>query len=346
MDWKGALVDNWPYKVAALALAVLLWFNVSANQDRMEQSVTTRLEFDVQDREWVALEAPREVRTVFRGRLGDLLGLPGDAVIRHTIEGVTDSVMTVVLDPSMVDYDRRLDVQPLSVRPSRVEIRFQRIVEKAVPVTVDISARPAEGFTLVGAPIVQPETVTVRGARDEVDAVSHVETEPVSLEGLERSATRQLPVLIPSDLESLSVEPEQVLATLRVDSLVERRLRVRLRAVGTAAAGVALSPDGVEVILRGPGAVVGDLEVRDLTASVRVDAVPDGEQRLPVRVSLPEGVPVTAEASPAAVTVTPVESGTEPPPDTSAAARMARAPARDGARRAVGPGRPPGGAEG
>lgn len=322
MDWKGAVVDNWPYKVAALILAVLLWFNVSADQVRTEQSVTTRLEFDVRDPEWIAVEAPQEVITMFRGRLGDIFDLPVNRpVIRHRIDEVTDSVMTIQLNPSRVQYDPRLSVQPVAVRPSRVELRFQPVAEKRVPVTIDLSATPADGFTIVGMPIVEPESVLVRGARDEVEAVSHVETEAVTAEGLEESATRQLPIRTPSDLATLSVSPERVLATLRVDSLVERRWRVRLRAVGPGASGVSLSPSTVEVVLRGPRAVVEELSVRELTASVEIGDAVDGERRLPVEVVLPEGVEATAEASPATVTVTPVAGPEEAAgaPDTAGA---------------------------
>ena len=306
MDWKAVVVENWPYKVAALALAVLLWFNVSANQDRIERSVSTPLEVDNHDPEWVVVDAPREVRTTFRGLLGDFYDLPVNRpVIHYTFEDVTDSVVALNLDPSMVQYDRQLNVQPVAVLPRRVTVRFQRVVEARVPVTIDLSASAADGFTIVGPPIVEPETVTVRGAESEVRSVSFLETEPISAGDLRGPTTRQLPVRLPSELGTLSVEPEQVLATLRVDSLVERRLRVRLRPVGAAASGVILEPDVVDVILRGPDSIVRDLTVREMSASVMVNELPKGERRLPVEVGLPEGVPVTAEASPAGVAVRP-----------------------------------------
>lgn len=326
MDWKAVVVDNWPYKVAAFALAVLLWFNVSANQDRSDRSVSTRLEFDYHDEDWVAVDAPQEVRTTFRGLLGDFFDLSiNKPVIRHTFEEVTDSVVTVDLDASMVQYDRQLNVQPMRVEPSRVAVRFERVAERRVPVTIDLSASAAEGFTILGPPIVQPETVTVRGAASEVEAISHLETEPISARRLEGSTTRQLPLRLPRNLATLSVEPGQVLATLRVDSLVERRLRVRLRPIGPGASGVTLSPDVVAVIVRGPATVVGDLTVREMTASVTVDEIPEEERRLPVDVDLPEGVPVTAEASPSSVTVRPAPPEEGAPPDTTAGSPSSRA---------------------
>lgn len=327
MDWKGAFLDNWPYKAAALVLAVLLWFNVSADQDRTEQTVATRLVLEFTDEEWVPVEVPREVRTTFRGRLGDILALPGDVAIRRTIGEVEDSVVTVDLEPSMVEYDRRLAVQPVAVRPSRVEVRLHPRASKRVPVAIDLTASATAGHTIVGDPVIEPESVTVRGARGEVEAVTHVETEPIVIEGLEASTTRQIALRPPEDGATLQVEPDRVLATLRVDSLAERRFRVRLRADGPAASEVTLSPTEVEVILRGAAAELRDLSVREMTASVYVEEPPEGEATRPVEVSLPEGVSATAEVVPASVSLRPVGSagpagadgGTSP--DTTGAGR-------------------------
>lgn len=321
MDWKSALLDNWPYKAAALVLAVLLWFNVSADQDRTEQTVTTLLVFEFTDEEWIPVETPREVRTTFRGRLGDILALPGDVAIRRTIEAVEDSVVTVDLDPSMVEYDRRLAVQPVAVRPSRVEIRLQPRAAKRVPVAIDLTAAPADGHTILGDPVIEPESVTVRGARGEVEAVTYVETEPVAIEGLAASTTRQVAIRTPEGRGTLSVEPDRVLATLRVDSLAERRFRVGLRAVGPAASEVSLSPAEVEVILRGAATELSGLSVREMTATVYVEEPPEGEARRPVEVTLPEGVSATAEVVPASVTLRPAGAGEAGPSEATPGGR-------------------------
>lgn len=308
MDWKAAFRQNWPYKVAALVLALLLWFNVSADEDRTEQPVSTRLEFDFRDERWVAVDVPEEVRTIFRGRLRDIFELPASRpVIRRTIESVEDSVVRVELDPGMVQFDRRLSVQAVSVRPSEVQLRFEPVEEKRVPVTIDLTAAAAPGFTVVGNPIVQPESVTVRGARSQVAAISHLATEPVTLRDLREPTTRQLPLERPEGLERLAVEPAQVLATLRVDTLVERRLRVRVRAVGEGAEGVSLSPADVEVRLRGPRGVLAAVTPEDVTATVELLRAPAGRERLPVTVYLAPGVWATAEPVPPLVLVSPAE---------------------------------------
>ncbi|MFQ5678512.1 MAG: YbbR-like domain-containing protein [Gemmatimonadota bacterium] len=308
MNWKAVLRDNWPFKVAALVLAVLIWFNVSANQDRTEQEVVSRLEFDVQDENWVAVQVPREVRVTFRGRLGDILNLPVNRpLIRRTLEEVADSVVRVELDPSMVQYDRRLSVQPVAVRPSGVELHFERVTTRRVPVAPRIGASAAPGYTVLGRPAVQPESVTVRGGRHEIEAIPRVETERISLEKLSQSTTREVALVPPAEASGVSLDPERTLVTVRVDSLVDRRVRLTVRPVGDGAADVVLSPPEVTVLLSGPSSVVRELRAAELVARVEVRTPPTVPVRLPVELSLPAGVQATARADPLAVMVSRAE---------------------------------------
>lgn len=327
VDWQPArsmLLDNWPYKVAALVLALLLWFNVSAEQDRLEQAVRTRLEFEVQDTGWVTVDVPREVRTTFEGRRGEMLSLPFDQpVIRRTIEDVSGPTMEVRLDPSMVSYDRQLSIRPVAVRPQQVQLRFERLEAKRVPVTMDLRASAAQGYTIVGDPAMQPESVTVRGAASEVEAISHLETERVSLEGIRQTLTREVPVRVPDDLATVEAVPSQILVTLEVDTLVERTFSVPVRPRGPGAAGVVVNPPQVRVRVRGARRVLDGLTGGEVGAAVEVPGEVAGQSRLPVHVSLPEGVTATATPDPPLVLVEP-ERATEgaaeegaAPPDTA-----------------------------
>lgn len=308
MDWRSAVTDNWPYKLAALALAVLLWFNVTADEQRQEQGVATRLEFSVEDENWVPLDLPDEVVTTFAGRRGDLFAfaLPGNRpVIRKEILEVADSVVRVPLSPGDVMYDRQLDVRAISVRPSEVRLSFEPMTFRQVPVTIDLEASAADGYTIVGSPVVQPESVVVRGARSEVASVSHAETERVALDELEATVTRQIPLESPAGLATITLDPSQVLLTLEVDALAERRFRVPLEASGPGADAVRLRPDSVNVTVRGGRSTLRDLEAGDISALAVVPDDLEGERRIQIQVRLQEGVDATATAEPSTATAAP-----------------------------------------
>ena len=305
MDWKAALVENWPYKLAAFALALLLWFNVTAGEQQ-PQRVPTELRVVVQDTGWVLAEAPDEVVTTFQGRRGDLLGFSFERpVLRKVVSEVTDSVMRVDLEPRDVVVDPQLQARPVAVQPTTALVRFEPVVTRRLPVAADVRASPASGFTLLGSPLIRPESVEVRGAVSDVESLSEVETEPVSLDGIRTTQTREVPLRLPQDLEGVEVDTSTVLLTVEVDSLVERSLAVPVTIRGPGGEGFTASPGSVRVTLRGPRAVVGRLTAEDVGAVATLESAPEGEEsrRLEVTVELPEGLSVTGTSDPPLVNV-------------------------------------------
>ena len=308
MDWRGALVENWPYKIAALVLAVLLWLNVSAEQGD-EFPLATAVQVEVQDTTWVAVEVnPSRVTTTFRGQRG--LFLPEDPVIRQVIDSVTGPVMEIEVSPRMVrGFDRELNLSPVSVRPQTVEVRLEPRVTRRLPVEPRLELSAGSGYAVLRPVLLQPDSVTVRGAESEVGSLSSFPTEEASLEDLRRTVTRELQLRSPAGLENIGWEPASIMATVEVDSLAERTVRRPLAVRGARAAGAAVTPDSVTVRLRGPSSVVRPLEASAVSAHVRVDSLPGGEAAVPVQVELGRVRQVTAVAEPARATVRPRGEG-------------------------------------
>ncbi len=304
MDWRGILLENWPYKLAALVLAILLWFNVAAER-RQEHAVSTRLVLQVQDPGWVITRAPDRVSTTFQGQGSDIFSLPiNPPVIRRVIDSVTGPDMTVDLSPAMVNFDKDLKVDPVSIHPSQIEVHLERKLSVRLPVTPRVTATAASGFAVVRPIRVQPESVTVQGARSAVSALDSIPTEGVEMDDLGQSVTRELKLEPPTGIPGLDVQPGSVLATVEVDSLVEGSFTVPLAVTGPAADRGRAERDSVAVVVRGPRQAVRALDVSRVRAYVVLDSIPAAGASFPVRVRLPENVQVTASPSPAAVTVT------------------------------------------
>lgn len=302
MDWRSVVLDNWPYKLAAAVLALLLWLNVTA-EERQEFPVPTDLRVDMQDPNWVLVRlVPEQVRTVFQGLRGPVM--PRMPVIRYVVDSVTGPRMELELSPDMVrGYDRELDLRPVGIRPQTVELRLERRVSAKVPVEPRLRLSAAPGFAVIRPVLLQPDSVTVGGAESEVASVSGVRTEEAVLEELRRTVTRELQIRPPEGLDHVDWDPGTVLATVEVDSLVERSVSRPLEIEGAAAGGVRASRDSVRVRLRGPRQDVGAVSPGGIRAYVLVGSVPEEPTRLTVRVELPDGLQLTADADPSEVTV-------------------------------------------
>lgn len=308
MDWRAALVDNWPYKIAALVLAVLLWLNVSAEQSD-DFALPTAVQIEVRDTAWAAVEVnPSRVTTTFRGQRG--IFQPREPLIRHVIDSVTGPVMEIEISPQMVrGFDRETNLSPVAVRPQTVEVRLEPRVSRRLPVEPRLEMSAGSGYAVLRPVLLQPESVTVRGAESEVTSLAGFPTEQASLEDLQRTVTRELQLRPPEGLENLDWEPATIMATVEVDSLVERSLRRPLGVRGDAVDRVVVAPDSVTVRLRGPSSAVRGLEPSAVSVHARVDSVPQEEGTVPVRVEIERNRQVTAVAEPAAATVRPREPG-------------------------------------
>lgn len=309
MNLRSVLLSNWGYKLAALVIVSLLWLNLTADE-RQAQPVGTRLEVDVRDTAWVLVEAPEEVSTIFQGRNRELLNLLIDAPdITVVVDSVHGPTMRVELEPSRVRHNRELDVRPTSVVPSAVTLQFERRAERRVPVVPDLDAQPASGFTILRPLSVSPDSVTIRGPASEVERIGRVATRRIRLEELEHPMMRDLPVELPAGARAVSVEPTSVLVTVDVDSLVIRRVRLPVRVVGPGSDRVRARPDTVSVVLRGAASAV-ERQVAELDAVVaELTARPAAPVRVPLRVELTGTGFVSADFSPAEVTLSPTGGG-------------------------------------
>ena len=308
MDWRQALIRNWPYKIAAITLSVLLWFTVSAGDERSEQAVATRLDLQVTDPGWVAVQPPTEVLVTFQGRRSDLFALFNQPTIRRIVADVGDSTVQIELSTNDVVYPQDLNVRPVSIRPSLIVLQLEPVISMVVPVSPDVTAAAADGFLSQPA-VVRPESVTVRGAASEVTSISELRTEPVRLDALRAAVTRQLELRLPDGAASLSVEPSQVVMTVEVDSVVARRLQLPVTIEAADGGRVTSRPRSVTVTLRGASAVVRPIDAADVSAVVVLDSPLDGPRVVEVRVRIPADLSlVTATVEPRTVTVEPATS--------------------------------------
>lgn len=303
MDWRRALTQHWQYKVAALFVAVLLWVTVTTDEQQ-EQAVSTRVEWQVRDSSYVLVEAPGQVNTIFQARMGEFMSFVGNPpVLRHTVDSVTSTRMRVSLSTDMVDFGQVGSARPVAVRPGDVVLEFEPRVRRRVPLRPAVEVSAAEGYAVTDSPRVQPDSVTVVGAQSEVEAITELSTERISLTGLSDRVSRDVPVRLPDEAAYVTADPEIVLVTADVDTVVERRLRRAVRVRGRPAEAVALEPDSATVVLRGARAAVEG--VAGDSVAVYADLPTDGELggsvELSVRLPPRPGVETTVE--PARVTV-------------------------------------------
>jgi YbbR domain-containing protein len=275
---------------------MLLWVNVT-DDDRQEQALRTQVTYDIHDENYVLVEAPDEIRTSFSGRRADLVSLNfNPPTIRVTVEEVTDTVMEVDVSLSAVTYETGTAIRPVGVSPSTLTLRFEPVARKRLPVYPVAQLEAADGFVILGRPIVEPDSVEASGPASQVESLASLSTEAVEAPPLRAPLQREVSVAVSPDLEDVSVDPTSVLVRVDVDSLVQRQMLVAIRVQGSAATEVRLSTDSLLVRLDGPRREVEAIGPGDISATVLINLAPSQPIAIPVQVTLPEGTQVAAVA--------------------------------------------------
>lgn len=311
---------NFPLKVAAFGLALLLWVSVRAErQDRRElPSVPVRVTLD--DPEWTLrgdpLPATVEVRLSGPARTLFQVALDRPVLV-IPLNRVTSPDSVVVLSRDWLRMGSRPGVVVEDIQPSSVRLAFERVLAMTAPVAPRLRGELPGGLVLSGPPTTEPAAVRISGPAGRVEAVDSARLVPVELGEVEWD--RPLRVAVDTTgFGRLRVSPDTVTLRLQAEMPVERVLpevevEIPFRDL---LPGVEVDTPRVSVLLRGPrgavdgaaaGAVRAELDPAHLLA-----LQPGDSARLPVRVL---GVPplVVARSTPDSLTVR--RPGGSPSPD-------------------------------
>ncbi len=290
------LVHNWPLKLAAIALASLLYGGLVLSQTTDDFTSPIPIQIVNAPADVIVLSNPGAVTTITYVAPPDL-GLRIDSsTFRAAIDlaEVDGGVGSVSVPISVVSVDPR--VQVLDFEPRAIVLTLDRVATKSVPIRAVLGNIP-EGFE-TGEPTVEGSQATVRGPRSVVSQVTEVQA-PVTIDG-SGIDVNQLIALVPVDAQGaaissavrIDVEPAQV--RVRVPIFTDRRsktLPVRPNVVGTPAAGFEVASVEVQ-----PAVVSVEGDANDLAGLDRADTLPidvagaSSAITQTVGLALPEGV--------------------------------------------------------
>ena len=220
----------------------------------------------------------------------------------------------VRIQPSGIDVDQLVDLiavdargeqlTPVEIQPSAVRVRIEvstDVTTKTVPIAPVVTGVPAAGFTLATT-TVEPGVMTVAGNADVLAALTSVPTTPVSIDGATADVSAPAEIELPDGVSA--VGGRFVTVTVRLREIEA----TRTIAVGLVLAGAepdrtyTLGAESVLVTVGGSERALAALSPGAFTGVIDVTAVAEGQQALPVRVTVPDGVRLVA-VSPPEVTV-------------------------------------------
>lgn len=200
----GIIVHNWPLKLAATGLAMLLYGGVVLSQNTQTYAGAIPVQVVGQPAGTVLLSPIPPVTLVRYFAPPDINPVNGTFVASVDLSGVDPLAGTTSVAVTVRSADPRINV--LGSEPAFVSIRLERLRSKVVPVKVELGPL-ATGLDL-GETTITPTTVIVSGAESVVAQVAWVRADVIiDPQGLDFDA--DVP-LIPVDGVGTVVRPIEV----------------------------------------------------------------------------------------------------------------------------------------
>ena len=301
---------NTPLRLASLVLAAGLWF-VIAGRQTAERGVPVPVELRNVPRDLeLTGDAVNAVDVRVRASPGLINSLESGKVLATIdLAGAQEGERIVQLTPGMIQVPFGFRV--VKITPSLLTLNLERTERKTIPVRPRVIGRPATGFE-VAEVASEPAEVVVAGPRSRVQEIESAFTEPVSVEGVDRTATEIVNVGLEDPLLRLE-GGSGVRVTALVREAQETRTFEGLRIVARGRPA-RLEPSRVTVSVAGPASQVRVLVPEDVQPYVALPGEGAVPGRFPVAVEISSGHAGVSvlEARPAEVSVRVLRQGSQP----------------------------------
>ncbi|MBW1756220.1 MAG: hypothetical protein JRJ80_08625 [Deltaproteobacteria bacterium] len=296
--------DNLGLKAGAIGIAILMFSLVHGAED-MERSVyvgvVVQPPSDAQDMILVT-EIPDRVRVRLKGSRARLNAIRPENLPPVDVKLKTKEDPRYYLEKEM--FDLPTGVSLMQVVPPSLVFKWVPRAVRELPVEVSLDGKLSPGLEWAGEPEVFPETMDVDGPRDVVNSMRTIRSMEVDVSGLEAGVVQREVQLVGAPANT-TFEAQTALVTLRVQSKMKERVLSPLRVDAEGVVPRALRPRAITVRIRGPEAIVDQLNPASVLAIVNLSDAPANKGALAVPVELrglPDEVEVV-EIAPATVTV-------------------------------------------
>lgn len=275
---RGVFFENVGLKILSLVLAVGFYVFIHGGeraQRRFAVPVVAVVPPDDVNRKLVD-PPPSEISITVSGPKTQIDTLRGSDVGTVQLDLHTGFETTIPIKPELFTIPAGLTLD--EIFPAQIEVRWDDIITRMIPVELRRSGEPATGFSMKGPIVVKPDMIEATGPRRVVELIQKASTTPFDISSFEEgshSATLDLQPPPPS----VTFDTEHVTATIE---LLREEHEVSFKAIPVEVVGqpqISTKPKTVKVTARGMRETVNALQADSIVP--RVELPPDVDLKKP-----------------------------------------------------------------
>jgi len=264
-------------KLAALALGIFLWVNV-AERRPVELVVDLPIKYNIASDLTFVSQVPTKAKARIRGKGKFLRWRLGDVYFLIDLSPAGKGIVTHVVSPGGVQIPPEKDIEVIEViEPKAIRVELDKLVTIKLPPRVIFKGSVPRDRVMIGKPVTEPKRIVVAGAKQLLDTLTAVPTEPVDLGQLAKKGkvTAKIDLgglpYVTSDTEEITViarvEPRKELGIPSVPIEPKSKRRVKAK----------FTPDSLDIFISGAESQIDSLDLQDLKIVVDVSDLPRGQ---------------------------------------------------------------------
>lgn len=272
---RESLTENAGLKLLSLTFALGLFAFLHGQEEQQQRTVPVPIVLlppsENAERELMT-PIPASIHVTLRGPARSIDRLVQNGVAPITIDLRNARSETVIFDQRM--FSLPPDVEATIIDPPSIELQWQDVVTRQIPVQAAITGKPADGYVVKGEPEVDPKQITVRGPVSLVEVMQFARLAAFDVSGLTEGVYRRR-IAIDAPPNRISyIGPQSATVTV---TMARRVTEVRFTKRPVEVIGLAngtVTPRYVDVTVIGPPEVVRALRADQVVPRADLMRVP------------------------------------------------------------------------
>jgi hypothetical protein len=283
---RSLIVENLNLKLFSLAFALVLYSLAHGSQEAQRSlllSVVALTPPETSNRVLMT-PIPAQIRVTLRGPRSILDDLRPDDMANVQLDLHSGNEPRIAFDSTMIPVPPGLKVEQID--PPTIDLSWEDVIARDVPVEVGVLGTPARGFVVKGAPLADPRVIRARGAKSEVLVVQRARADAFDVGGLtEGTYTRQLAIERAAGRVTLDATSISATVDIRREVVERPFTNVPVAVLGRSKAKA--QPAEVDVRLACPPEVERALRPEQIVPRVQIGATSEhGSDALPVQLAI------------------------------------------------------------
>lgn len=250
--------------------AVLLWLYINLSLTYTINKVA-KLDFKINKNQAIASELPDSVELMLRGKGWDLflLYLKGKSDFSIDLTGYRRDAKLNLLQNLQDNGELPSSVSILNVNPQFIDLVFDNVTSRKVPVRNNVRVIPKDGYIVVGSPQIQPDSVKITGALSIINKIRTLGTESLKIENVSSDFSREVKIIDTSN-KNIKVEPGQVTVSYKIELAAEKsfdNVTVNVQNIPNDRE-VLLIPPKIKIFIRGGVETLSKITIESISANI------------------------------------------------------------------------------